>query len=102
MIWLVFWLFWLFEDVGLTGWTVVRGLCRDAGKSLPQTHLWRVFSQRAGLWNTLQKSKPNRRSRRSATKTSWVVSSTFARYVILVHAMHHSPTPGRCSLKVRS
>jgi len=64
--WLVFWSFPLAIDrnVGLTGWDVVRGLCRDAV-----------------LWNMLRGSKLNRPSTRSATRTSWADSSMFERTV---------------------
>jgi hypothetical protein len=66
----------------LTGWDVVRGSCRDAGKLY-----WIAISMDIEidvipvLWNMLRGSKLNRPSIRSATKTSWADLFTFEKYV---------------------
>lgn len=82
--------FWLLKDVGLTGWDVVRGSCRDAGKC-------NGYSYAAGggkltlalvLWNMLQGSKLSRPSTLSATRTSWADSSMSERYVNIVGELY--------------
>jgi len=61
--------------------------CRDAGMySLNSFCMSGEINAGTGLWNTQQGTKRRMLSTRSATKTLWVVSSTFARYI-------HPPFP---------
>jgi len=79
---LAFFFLLVIVELGLTEDRLVAGHCRDAGM-LKTWNLTAIGSlalmDEIGLWNTQQGSKRNRPFRLSATRTSWDVSSTFAK-----------------------
>ena len=81
MMWLVFLVsFGSFDGYWIDGLGLVLGLCRDAGMSRSNVPWLLLLTRVTGLWSTQQGNKPNKRSRRSATRTSWVDLSMFERY----------------------